>query len=92
MLAGTQQVWVGSLGFSLSAIDAIGADHSPGVTLSGERFAFSFNKHLIPSDVPDDLGKVMGSRKMVSCALVIAHSSGGRFYYDEGHKFALKVV
>lgn len=48
MLAGTQQVQVGSSGFGLSAIDAIGADHSPGVTLSGERFAFSFNKHFDP--------------------------------------------
>lgn len=48
MLAGTKQVQVGSLGFSLSAIDAIGADHSPRVTLSGERFAFSFNKHFDP--------------------------------------------
>lgn len=39
MLAVNLQVQVGSLGFSLNAIGAIGADHSPGVTASEERFA-----------------------------------------------------
>ena len=57
-LAGTQKDQVGSLGFSLSAIGAVGTDHSLGMMLSGDNiiiqqtFFFFLGLHPQHMEVP----------------------------------------